>query len=156
VINVLLGSGRWRENQNSPSQGLNATTLGFSPQLVSQFQAQTYPGFSMQGYASLNNRRFLNVPRETHNLQVNLTKELGAHSLKFGWLGEAARLNNTDFNTPAFNFTRGLTSGPVAAVARRCCSAWGRAGARRSALARRTRRATTGCTSRTPGARAGS
>ncbi|MCX6588667.1 MAG: TonB-dependent receptor [Acidobacteria bacterium] len=117
VINVLLGSGRWRENQNSPSQGLSATNLGFSPQLVSQFQAQTYPGFSIQGYASLGNRRYLNVPRETHNLQVNLTKELGAHSLKFGWLGEAARLNNTDFNTPAFNFTRGVTSGPAAAVA---------------------------------------
>jgi hypothetical protein len=111
VINVLLGSGRWRENQNSPSQGLNATTLGFSPSLVSQFQAQTYPGFGVQNYASLFNRRFLNVPRETHNLQVNLTKELGSHSLKFGWLGEMARLNNTDFNTPEFSFNRGLTSG---------------------------------------------
>ncbi|MDX2181375.1 MAG: TonB-dependent receptor [Bryobacteraceae bacterium] len=111
VINVLLGSGRWRENQNSPSQGLNATTLGFAPSLVSQFQAQTYPGFGVQNYASLFNRRFLNVPRETHNLQVNLTKELGSHSLKFGWLGEMARLNNTDFNTPEFSFNRGLTSG---------------------------------------------
>lgn len=117
VVNVLLGSGRWRENQNSPSKGLVSTALGFPDRLVSQFQTATYPGFSMQGYAGLNNRRFLNVPRETHNLQVNLTKELGAHSLKFGWLGEVARLNNTDFNTPQFGFTRGLTSGPVAAVA---------------------------------------
>jgi len=115
VVNVLLGSGRWRENQNSPSQGLNATTLGFAPSLVSQFQAQTYPGFGVQNYASLFNRRFLNVPRETHNLQANVTKELGSHSLKFGWLGEMARLNNTDFNTPEFSFNRGLTSGnPVA------------------------------------------
>jgi hypothetical protein len=117
VVNVLVGSGRWRENQVSPSQGRNATELGFSPQLVSQFQAATYPGVTAQGYASLFNRRFLNVPRETHNLQLNVTKELGAHSLKFGWLGEKARLNNTDFNTPVFDFTRGLTSGPIAAVA---------------------------------------
>ncbi|MBL8213066.1 MAG: carboxypeptidase regulatory-like domain-containing protein [Bryobacterales bacterium] len=117
VINILFGSGRWRENQNSPSTGLNATNLGFSQALVSQFQTATYPGFAAQGYTSLFNRRFLNVPRETHNLQVNLTKELGSHSLKFGWIGELARLNNTDFNTPEFSFTRGLTSGPVAAVA---------------------------------------
>lgn len=117
VVNVLFGSGRWRENQNSPSKGLVATALGFPQSLVSQFQTETYPGFTAQGYASLFNRRFLNVPRETHNLQVNVSKELGAHSVKFGWLGELARLNNTDFNTPQFDFTRGLTSGPVAATA---------------------------------------
>ncbi|MBL8227965.1 MAG: TonB-dependent receptor [Bryobacterales bacterium] len=117
VVNMLVGSGRWRENQVSPSQGRNATELGFSQGLVSLFQAQTFPGVSAQGYAGLFNRRFLNVPRETHNLQLNITKELGSHSLKFGWLGEVARLNNTDFNTPQFDFTRGLTSGPTALAA---------------------------------------
>jgi hypothetical protein len=117
VLNVLLGSGRWRENQISPSTGLSPANLGFSSGLVSQLQTLTYPGFSIQGYAGLNNRRFLNAPRETHNLQVNVTKELSSHSLKFGWLGEMARLNNTDFNTPQFDFTRGLTSGPTAAIA---------------------------------------
>jgi hypothetical protein len=117
VLNFLVGSGRWRENQVSPSQGLNATALGFPSSLVSQFQAQTYPGFSFENYTSLNNRRFLNVPRETHNLQANITKELGSHSLKFGWITELARLNNTDFNTPAFSFNRGLTAGPAAVAA---------------------------------------
>ena len=114
VINVLIGSGRWRENQNSPSKGLNATALGFSPSLVSQFQTETYPEFSVQNYATFNNRRYLNAARETHNLQLNITKERGAHSLKFGWISEVARLNKTDFNTPTFAFNRGLTSGPVA------------------------------------------
>jgi hypothetical protein len=114
VINILVGSGRWRENQVSPSQGLNGTALGFTAATVGQWQAQTYPGFSFENYTALNNRRWLNVPRETHNLQANITKELGSHSLKFGWITELARLNNTDFNTPAFSFTRGLTSGPVA------------------------------------------
>jgi hypothetical protein len=117
VVNLLIGSGRWRENQNSPSKGLIATDLGFPVSLVSQFQTATYPGVSAQGYTSLFNRRYLNVPRETHNAQLNVTKELGAHSLKFGWITEIARLNNTDFNTPQFDFTRGLTSGPVAATA---------------------------------------
>jgi hypothetical protein len=117
VVNILIGSGRWRENQNSPSKGLVATDLGFPATLVSQFLTATYPGVSAQGYTSLFNRRFLNVPRETHNAQVNISKELGSHSLKFGWITEIARLNNTDFNTPQFSFTRGLTSGPVAATA---------------------------------------
>lgn len=117
VINVLLGSGRWRENQNSPSKGLNATALGFPESLVSQFQTLTYPEFTFQDYASLNNRRYLNYPRETHNIQANITNERGAHSLKFGWITEIARLNSTDFYTPTFLFTRGLTSGPVAAQA---------------------------------------
>jgi hypothetical protein len=115
VINAVLGSGRWRENQNSPSIGLNATALGFDPTLVSQFQTETYPEFTLQNYATLNNRRYLNSARETHNLQLNITNERGSHSLKFGWLSEMARLNSTDFNTPTFAFNRGLTSGPVAA-----------------------------------------
>jgi hypothetical protein len=117
VINVLIGSGRWRENQNSPSKGLSGTSLGLPASLVAQFQTLTLPEFTMQNYASLDNRRFLNVPRETHNLQANVTKELGPHSLKFGWISELARLNLTDFNTATFNFTRGLTSGPAAATA---------------------------------------
>jgi hypothetical protein len=116
VVNILLGSGRWREVQVSPSQGRNATELGFSQALVGQFQPQTFPGFSIQDFTALNNRRFLDVPRETHNLQLNFTKQKGAHSLKFGWSGEMARLNRTDFYTPQFNFTRGITSGPTATV----------------------------------------
>jgi hypothetical protein len=115
VVNILLGSGRWRENQNSPSQGMSATSLGLPAALVSQYQAATLPAFAFENYTSLSNRRYLNVPRETHNLQANITKEMGSHSLKFGWISELARLNNTDFNTSTFSFNRGLTSGPVAA-----------------------------------------
>ncbi len=67
VINVLLGSGRWRENQISPSQGLNATALGFSTAAVSQWQTQTYPGFAFQNYTSLNNRAL--AERASRNAQ---------------------------------------------------------------------------------------
>jgi hypothetical protein len=116
VVNILLGSGRWEEVQVSPSQGMNATTLGFPTSLVSQFQPQTLPAVGVQDYASLSNRRYLDVPRETHNLQANITKQHGAHSFKFGAVGEMARLNRTDFYTPQFNFDRGITSGPTAGV----------------------------------------
>jgi hypothetical protein len=62
VLNVLFGSGRWRENQISPSQGMNATSLGLPSSLVGQFQAQTLPAFTMQGYATIGNPRWLNAP----------------------------------------------------------------------------------------------
>ncbi len=117
VINVLFGSGRWRENQISPSRGQDGTKVGLPASVVALFDTQTLPQFNMQNYSSVGNPRWLNSARETHSLQANFTKELGSHSLKFGWLGELARLNNTDFNTPNFSFTRGLTSGPTAAVA---------------------------------------
>ncbi len=116
VINVLVGSGRWRENQISPSRGLDGTRVGLPASVVALFDTQTLPQFNMQNYSSISNPRWLNSARETHSLQANFTKELGKHSLKFGWLGELARLNNTDFNTPNFSFNRGLTSGPIAQV----------------------------------------
>ena len=79
---------------------------------MGQWQAQTYPGFSFQNYTGLNNRRWLNAPRETHNLQANVTKEQGSHSLKFGWITELARLNNTDFNTTKL-LNGGIATGGV-------------------------------------------
>lgn len=117
VLNVLIGSGRWRENQVSPSVGMDGTAVGLPASVVSLFDTQTLPRFNSQGYAAIGNPRWLNAIRETHNLQVNASKEFGVHSLRFGYLVEGAKLNNTDFNTPTFNFTRGLTAGPNAAVA---------------------------------------
>ena len=103
--------------RNSPSQGPERYRARLLPvDSLASSRPRPTPAFTFQNYTSLNNRRFLNVPRETHNLQANITKEQGSHSLKFGWITELARLNNTDFNTPTFDFTRGLTSGPVAAA----------------------------------------
>ncbi len=114
VINVLIGSGRWREVQISPSQGRDATQIGLPAALVSQFSAKTLPQFNVSNYAQLDNARFLDDPRETHNLQINFSKELNNHSLKFGFIAEAGRILPTDVNSPTFSFTRGLTSGPTA------------------------------------------
>jgi hypothetical protein len=116
VINVLVGSGRWREVQLSPSQGRDATQIGLPVALVNQFSALTLPQFNVSNYAQLDNPRYLDDPRMTHNLQINNTKELRAHSIKFGFIAEAGQINPTDVNSPTFSFTRGLTSGPTAAV----------------------------------------
>ncbi|MBI1791544.1 MAG: carboxypeptidase regulatory-like domain-containing protein [Acidobacteria bacterium] len=116
VLNVLIGSGRWREDQDSPSKGLDGGRIGYPASLVSQFQAQTIPQFNFDGgYATLGNARFLNTPRDTHNLQVNVTKERGLHSIKFGFMAESAQLKAIDDRSADFSFGRGMTSGPLAA-----------------------------------------
>ncbi len=116
VINLLVGTGRFREVQISPSLGLDGTKLGFASSLVGQLDANTIPQFNVDGFAIISNSRVLDFPRDTHNLQVNVTKERGAHSIKFGFAAESAHLNSTDSRSADFPFNRGMTSGPVAAA----------------------------------------
>jgi len=118
VINVTVGSGRWREEQLPLAlrDGVYGTTIGLPQPLVSQMDSPHLPQFSIAGYSGLSNGRVLNFPRQTDNIQVNATRELGKHSLKFGFTGEAARLNSIDIRSADFNFDRGMTSGPVALV----------------------------------------
>src|SRR5262249_27260496 len=51
-----------------------------------------------------------------YNLQVNASKQLQAHTIKFGFMGEIQRLNALDQASAYFSFDRGLTSGPVAST----------------------------------------
>jgi hypothetical protein len=110
VMNVLLGSGRWREEQYSPciKDGLCLSSLGFPAALVSPFDPHgAHPqrvGLRQSG------------SRETHNLQVNATKQFSAHTLKFGASGELQPLYDTDASSNSFSFDRGMTSGPTAAT----------------------------------------
>jgi len=118
VLNLTLGSGRWREEQLPLPlrDGVLGTALGFSQGLVSLWDSPHFPQFSLFGYAGLSNGRVLNFPRQTDNLQINATREFGKHSLKFGFTGEIVRLNSVDIRSTDFAFDRGMTSGPTAQV----------------------------------------
>ena len=116
VTNVIIGSGRWKEQQISQSTGLTATAIGFPASLASQLGATTIPQFSIENYPQLANARYLSDPRTTSNLQINNSKQLGDHSLKFGFIGEAEQINSTDVDSAFFTFNRGMTSGPTAAL----------------------------------------
>jgi hypothetical protein len=59
-------------------EGLNAPLRPRPPRRPFK---RNYPGFGVELLRQ--QPCFLNVPRETHNIQVNLTKEMGAQ-LKFG------------------------------------------------------------------------
>jgi hypothetical protein len=118
VLNITVGSGRWREEQLPVTlrDGILGTTIGLPSSLVAAMDSPHMPQFNAQGYAQLSNGRVLNFPRRTDNLQVNATRELGRHSLKFGASAENAYLNSIDVRSADFAFDRGMTSGPVAAV----------------------------------------
>lgn len=118
VINTTIGSGRWREEQLSLPlrDGVLGTVLGLPESLVRSWDSPHFPQISLFGYAGLSNGRLLNFPRQTDNLQVNATRELGKHSLKFGFTGEIMRLNSIDVRSTDFAFDRGMTSGPTAQI----------------------------------------
>ena len=116
VFNVLISSGRWREEQDSTSKGMDGTAVGYPASLVAGFGAKTIPAFAPSGYGQISNPRFLSFARPVNSIQTNGTKEWGAHSIKFGVMLEADQLNDTDVDSPTFSFNRGLTSGPTAAT----------------------------------------
>lgn len=116
VTNILIGSGRWREVQLSPSNGLDGTAIGLPTSVVSQLAAKTIPGVAAANYVSLGNSRYLNDPRITNNLQINNSKSFRNHGLKFGFIIEVMQINGTSVNSADFSFNRGLTSGPTAAT----------------------------------------
>ena len=118
VVNLLLTSGRWREEQIplAVADGSDMTSLGLPGSFADQLGTRNIGQWSIQNYSGLGLSRLLNAIRETHSLSVNATKELDRHSLKFGFQGEIARLNSGTAESAHFSFSRGMTAGPVAAV----------------------------------------
>jgi hypothetical protein len=116
VVNILLGHGFWREKYSSHSGDMDGSEVGLPASLVRQFQAHTLPSFGIENYAGLGNNLLLDQPSRQESLQINVTKEAGAHSLKFGFTAEVARVNGGSWNSGTFNFNRGMTSGPTAST----------------------------------------
>ncbi|HEY2930811.1 MAG TPA: TonB-dependent receptor [Acidobacteriota bacterium] len=117
VISVLVGASRWVEEQISASTGiLQPSSVGLSD---AQYQAPLLPRFQASGYATLGDtfsNKVRKFPRYTHTLQVNTSKELSHHSLKFGFWGEVGMVNNVDRFSGSFDFGRGFTAGPIAST----------------------------------------
>ncbi|HUO32496.1 MAG TPA: TonB-dependent receptor [Bryobacteraceae bacterium] len=116
VVNVLIGSGRWHEIDTTASQQYSGTLVGFPASLVDAWAINTFPQFNVSGYDQLGNAEFTSTARESENGQVNVSKEKGSHSIKFGFMVELQFLNSLDETSAMFNFDRGLTSGPVAST----------------------------------------
>ncbi|MFT4113254.1 carboxypeptidase regulatory-like domain-containing protein [Silvibacterium sp.] len=114
VVNAVVSYGKWTEQDTSPSIGYDPTKLGFSSSTVGQWQQKdSWPEFTFNNYAQLGNSAYADTPHETDNLQINISRQLSRHSLKFGFMGEIERLYPNDLYSPTFNFTDSITAGPT-------------------------------------------
>ena len=100
----------WQVRRQSPCEHTPSQVV------VSQLAAQTIPAITATNYPQISNNRFLNDPRTTDNLQINNSKQVHNHSIKFGFISEVEQINATDVRSAQFDFTRGMTAGPIAST----------------------------------------
>ena len=112
VVNVLVGGGRWNEMQVSTGWGYDGTKIGLPAAVASQFDVPSPPRFNLGDYTAIGGNQYISSIRNLMNAQVNVTKEKGAHSIKFGWNWEACRYFVTNTTAPTFSFDRFMSSGP--------------------------------------------
>lgn len=118
VINLVSAVDTWNQEQLSTSLSTktNGSLYGLPPSLLSQFSANTLPDLTVENYTSLGYDRQLLYLQHAWDEQINVSKQLGSHSLKFGYQMSIYQLNDNDQSPATFNFNRGLTSGPTAAT----------------------------------------
>ena len=114
VINVMAAIGSWTERQSSPFAGRDGTELGLPASFVNTLDVKTLPQITMENYSNMFYSRDLNNISRVANIQVNATKEMGAHSFKMGFTRDAAMLTGGGIFSADFSFSRGMTSGPIA------------------------------------------
>ena len=117
VLNIRAGTTYWSRDTYPLSQGLDLTTLGFSPSLVRQLgpDARYFPNLVVTGYQALGvagtNEYFDNTP----SLAGSLMKSLGKHSIRVGADMRALResASNVGNASPQFTFGTAYTNGPL-------------------------------------------
>src|SRR5262249_39201140 len=112
VATVTLGGGGGYEHWPNYSYGFNMASLGFSEAVARQFDVPTSPSVSMTNYSNLGSSRELRLGRNNYNAQINITKELISHSIRFGWTWENQQLNMFDGSSATFGFDQTPTLGP--------------------------------------------
>ncbi|MGH8247906.1 MAG: TonB-dependent receptor domain-containing protein, partial [Gammaproteobacteria bacterium] len=116
VINVMAGSGgAHRFAVPIPViEGIALTDLGYSQTYANLFPGKTPGSYSISDYTALGQSRAFSNIRRTNSAVVNVNKERGAHSIKFGFSFENQQWNFVDERTPGMSFGRGPTTGPIA------------------------------------------
>lgn len=109
VINTYLSYSRWKEQHIAQGYGVaGAATLGLSDAL---FQAPILPTISPDGpYSGLGNGSYQTYARASGTAQINITKVLDKHTLKFGGNFDDQIINSVSEAAGQFNFSSALTS----------------------------------------------
>ena len=109
VINTYISYSRWQEQHIAQGYGVaDAATIGLSNSL---FQAPILPTISADnGYSSLGNNSYQKYTRYSNTIQMNITKQFSAHTLRFGGNFDDQRINSVNEAPGSFSFNSGLTS----------------------------------------------
>ncbi|HZU24342.1 MAG TPA: TonB-dependent receptor [Bryobacteraceae bacterium] len=109
VINAFVSYSRWQEAHIPQGTGVaNAATIGLNPAL---FQAPVLPSIGADnGYTGLGNGWFARYTRYADTAQLNLTKVLSRHTLKFGASYTVGQMNVVNESVGSLNFSSALTS----------------------------------------------
>ena len=119
VVNILGGAAGTirRSVPISAVDGFQAAEMGWSESFLSDLQTVQGSGqFRPAGYSNVGGWRAFDNVRRSHSWAVNVTHERGSHSIKFGTVGEYHYNSLLSKNTYFLNFSRGMTSGPLAAT----------------------------------------
>ena len=82
------------------SFGYDPTSLGFSPALLAQVQAKSFPVINIGGFSALGRAGDTLNFSDTWSVGESLTKIIGAHTVKFG--GDARTMFNNQANPAGF------------------------------------------------------
>jgi len=109
VINSFFSYSRWKETHIAQGYGAaSASTIGLANSL---FQAPLLPTiYPDNGYSSLSNGSYEQYIRYSSTAEVNVTKQLSRHTLKFGANFDVQMINSISEAAVSFNFGSDLTS----------------------------------------------
>ncbi|WP_031500308.1 TonB-dependent receptor [Bryobacter aggregatus] len=114
IFNVHYGLSHMYGTRVAWSDGLDITTLGFSPSFRDGQQVHALPVISASGYAGLGNGAQNYSTQTAHTMLASGTKIRGAHTLKFGFDYRAIYNNQLQNNLAegSLSFGTNFTQGP--------------------------------------------
>ncbi len=110
VLDTYISYSRWQERHIAQGYGTaSAATIGLSPTL---FQAPLLPTISTGGssYTGLGNGSYQTYTRYSNTIQINVTKQLSKHTIRFGANYDDMMINSVSESAGNFDFGSGLTS----------------------------------------------
>lgn len=106
ILNLRAGYTRFKQDRFSlSSYDYDITKMGFSPQALAMFTANTLPQINISNYSSpVEPTGYLNT-NPTWSLQPTLTKIMGSHSMRFGYDFRVYQQNRADQTYKAGQYT---------------------------------------------------
>jgi len=113
IFNARLGFARTLYVYDNQGLGFKPSQLGLPAAIDSAVDVQLFPRIGAGGYYSLGGNDHRWNAFNSHTALANITKILGAHTIKVGFEGRMFRVNVREAQVNGnFNFSQGFTQGP--------------------------------------------